>query len=108
MVVPKIFMGYEKVDDATVKYYEAYEGGSKYYVALIKKPCLRIKNEEEYEEAWMKLSNALKQHNVDVWFWDDVFGFDNIEYDYNVIMTSEKPIPKDAVEKAVKLLTAYC
>jgi hypothetical protein len=25
-----------------------------------------------------------------------------------VIMTSEKPIPKSAVEKTVKLLTAYC
>jgi len=108
MVVPKVFMGYEKVDDAVVKYYEAYESGSKYYVALIKKPCLRIKNEEEYEEAWLNLSNALKPYNVNVWFWDDVFGFDNTEYDYNVIMTSKKPIPKDAVEKAIKLLTAYC
>ena len=56
----------------------------------------------------MNLSNALKPYNVNVWFWDDVFGFDNTEYDYNVIMTSEKPIPKSAVEKTVKLLTAYC
>ena len=108
MATPKIFMNYEKVDDSSVKYYEVYESGDKYYVALIKKPCLRIKSEEEYEEAWMNLSNALKPYNVDVWFWDDVFGFGNIEYDYNVIMVSKKPIPKSAVEKAVKLLTAYC
>jgi len=108
MVVPKIFMSYEKVYDSSVKYYEAYESGSKYYVALIKKPCLRFKNEEELEEAWMNLSNALKSYNVDVWYGDSVFGFDNIEYDYNVIMVSEKPIPKSAVEKTVKLLTAYC
>jgi len=108
MAVPKIFMGYEKVDDSSVKYYEAYESGSKYYVALIKKPCLRIKNEEEFEDALIMLSNALKPYNVNVWFWDDVFGFGNIEYDYNAIMVSEKPIPKSAVEKTVKLLTAYC
>jgi hypothetical protein len=108
MVVPKIFMSYEKVGDSSVKYYEAYESGSKYYVALIKKPCLRIKNEEEYEDALIMLANAMKPYNVEVGFGDDVFGFDNIEYDYNAIMVSEKPIPRSVVEKAVKLLTAYC
>jgi len=108
MAYPKIFMSYEKVRDSSVKYYEVYGSGSKYYVALIKKPCLRFENEEEFEDALIMLANAMKPYNVEVGFGDDVFGFDNIEYDYNAIMVSEKPIPRSVVEKAVKLLTAYC
>ena len=108
MVYPKIFMSYEKVRDSNVKYYEVYGSSSKYYVALIKKPCLKFNNEEELEDALIMLANAMKPYDVEVGFGDDVLGFDINEYDYNAIMVSEKPIPKNAVEKTVKLLTAYC